>query len=74
MNDFHPDRYFGKSLGSFKPKLERLFTRVTEAHDVLTRVSAREDYDRYLTTVRHTRARSIARSPIAAGTLGKSNG
>ncbi len=56
VNDFHPDRYFGKSLGSFKPKLERLFTRVTEAHDVLTRVSAREDYDRYLTTVRHTEA------------------
>jgi curved DNA-binding protein CbpA len=56
VNDFHPDRYFGKSLGAFKPKLERLFTRVTEAHDVLTRPAAREDYDRYLASVRHTEA------------------
>jgi tetratricopeptide (TPR) repeat protein len=56
VNDFHPDRYFGKKLGSFKPKLERLFTQVTEAHDVLTRQSAREDYDRYLASVRRTKA------------------
>jgi curved DNA-binding protein CbpA len=56
VNDFHPDRYFGKSLGSFKPKLERLFAQVTEAHDVLTRQAAREDYDRYLASVRRTQA------------------
>jgi curved DNA-binding protein CbpA len=56
VNDFHPDRYFGKSLGSFKPKLERLFARVTEAHDVLTRQASREDYDRYLASVRRTQA------------------
>ncbi len=56
VNDFHPDRYFGKNLGSFKPKLERLFARVTEAHDVLTRPAAREDYDRYLASVRRTQA------------------
>jgi len=56
VNHFHPDRYFGKKLGSFKPKLERLFAQVTEAHDVLTRPSAREDYDRYLATVRRTEA------------------
>ena len=24
---FHPDRYFGKKLGSFKPKLERIFAQ-----------------------------------------------
>ena len=56
VNYLHPDRYFGKNLGSFKPKLERLFTRVTEAHDTLTRASGREDYDRYLASVRRTRA------------------
>lgn len=56
VNDFHPDRYFGKNLGSFKPKLEKLFARVTEAHDVLTRQAAREDYDRYLASVRRTQA------------------
>lgn len=56
VNDFHPDRYFGKNLGSFKPKLEKLFARVTEAHDVLTRQAAREDYDRYLASVHRTQA------------------
>ena len=56
VNFLHPDRYFGKNLGSFKPKLERLFTRVTEAHDTLTRAAGREEYDRYLATVRRTRA------------------
>jgi curved DNA-binding protein CbpA len=56
VNLFHPDRYFGKNLGSFKPKLERLFARTTEAHDVLTRQASREEYDRYLSSVRRTRA------------------
>ncbi|HEY3495596.1 MAG TPA: DnaJ domain-containing protein [Polyangiaceae bacterium] len=56
VNHFHPDRYFGKNLGSFKGKLEKLFTRVTEAHDVLTRGVAREEYDRYLASVRQTQA------------------
>jgi curved DNA-binding protein CbpA len=56
VNHFHPDRYFGKNLGSFKPKLEKLFTRVTEAHDVLTKSDARDEYDRYLASVRKTRA------------------
>jgi tetratricopeptide (TPR) repeat protein len=56
VNYFHPDRYFGKKLGSFKPKLERLFTRVTEAHDTLTRAAGREEYDQYLASVRRTRA------------------
>lgn len=56
VNHFHPDRYFGKNLGSFKAKLEKLFTRVTEAHDVLTRGAARDEYDRYLASVRRTQA------------------
>jgi curved DNA-binding protein CbpA len=56
VNFLHPDRYFGKNLGSFKPKLERLFTRVTEAHDTLTRAAGREEYDIYLAAVRRTRA------------------
>jgi tetratricopeptide (TPR) repeat protein len=56
VNQFHPDRYFGKNLGSFKPRLERLFARVTEAHDVLTRTEARDEYDRYLASVRRTQA------------------
>lgn len=50
VGTFHPDKYFGKDLGSFKPKLEKVFARLTEAHDVLTRNASREEYDRYLAT------------------------
>jgi curved DNA-binding protein CbpA len=53
---FHPDRYFGKSLGSFRTKLERVFAQLTLAHDVLTRRQSREDYDRYLITQKRNRA------------------
>jgi tetratricopeptide (TPR) repeat protein len=32
---FHPDRYPGKRLGSYRARLERVFRRLTEARDVL---------------------------------------
>lgn len=53
---FHPDKYFGKQLGSFKPKLERIFQTLTEAHDTLTRKATRQEYDSYLTSQERTRA------------------
>jgi curved DNA-binding protein CbpA len=56
VNLFHPDRYFGRSLGGFKPKLERIFQRITEAHDVLTRSEARAEYDAYLSRHHGTEA------------------
>lgn len=45
--EFHPDRYFRKNLGSYRQKIEAIFTRVTVAHDVLTS-SKRGEYDEYL--------------------------
>lgn len=33
---FHPDRFFGKALGSFRARVEWIFKRVTEAQAVLT--------------------------------------
>jgi tetratricopeptide (TPR) repeat protein len=33
---FHPDRYYGKNLGSFQARLERIFHRLSEAHERLT--------------------------------------
>jgi curved DNA-binding protein CbpA len=53
---YHPDKYFGKSLGSFKPKLEKIFQRVTEAHDTLTRAANRAEYDSYVQSLLATRA------------------
>jgi tetratricopeptide (TPR) repeat protein len=51
----HPDRYFKKNLGSFKPKMEALFGRITEAHDTLVDAAKRLDYDAYLDEVATTR-------------------
>ena len=39
---FHPDRYFGKQLGSYKARLERIFKRLVEAHTVLTDLQKRQ--------------------------------
>lgn len=46
--EFHPDSYFRKNLGTYKPKIEAIFTRVTLAHDVLTAKQRRAEYDAYL--------------------------
>jgi tetratricopeptide (TPR) repeat protein len=32
---FHPDRYYGKNLGSFRARLDRIFQRLSEAHERL---------------------------------------
>jgi tetratricopeptide (TPR) repeat protein len=43
---FHPDRYAGRRLGSYRARLERVFRRVTEARDVLTDEDRRAAYAR----------------------------
>jgi curved DNA-binding protein CbpA len=56
VNVFHPDRYFGKNVGSFKAKLERVFSRLTQSYDVLSRSATRAEYDAYLRAQSKTRA------------------
>jgi tetratricopeptide (TPR) repeat protein len=43
---FHPDRFAGKRLGSFRPRLDRVFRRLTEARDVLSDEGRRATYVR----------------------------
>lgn len=43
---FHPDRYAGKRLGSYRSRLERVFRRVTEARDCLADETRRAAYAR----------------------------
>lgn len=68
----HPDRYFKKELGVFKPKMEVVFTRITEAHDTLVDAAKRAEYDSYLAEVATTRGmeamleRALAESARAA--------
>ena len=45
---FHPDKYFRKKLGAFKLKMETIFGRATQAHDILTDKAKRAEYDAYL--------------------------
>lgn len=37
--ELHPDRYFGKDLGSYRDKLSQIFSRITEAVQALQRSS-----------------------------------
>ena len=41
---FHPDRYFGKKLGSFAARLDRVFQHIKQASDTLTDPAARAAY------------------------------
>jgi tetratricopeptide (TPR) repeat protein len=43
---FHPDRFAGKRLGSYRGRLERIFRRATEARDVLADETRRAAYAR----------------------------
>jgi len=52
----HPDRFFRKRLGSFKQKMEAVFSRVTEAHDTLVDKDRRAEYDAYLAAQDEARA------------------
>ena len=44
VKTFHPDRYPGRRLGSYRTRLEQIFRRLTEARDVLTVESQRVAY------------------------------
>ncbi|HTV19737.1 MAG TPA: DnaJ domain-containing protein [Polyangiaceae bacterium] len=55
IGTFHPDSYFGKELGGFTKRMERIFQRLTEAHDVLSNAKAREEYESYLRVLGRTR-------------------
>jgi curved DNA-binding protein CbpA len=56
VRTLHPDRYFGKQLGSFENKLLRVFAKLTEAYEVVHRPESRAEYDRYLAAKRKTSA------------------
>lgn len=54
--DFHPDKFFGKNLGSFKAKMEAIFAQLTYAYETLSSSERRAEYDAYLALQRETRS------------------
>src|SRR5580658_5127997 len=52
---FHPDRYFRKRLGTFKIRLEAVFSRLTLALETLSVAEKRAEYDAYLDEQRRIR-------------------
>ncbi|HSO41215.1 MAG TPA: DnaJ domain-containing protein [Labilithrix sp.] len=63
---FHPDRFFGKKLGASRARVDRIFHRLTEAHDVLTSVSRRAAYDATLAPAAPAAVRKVSRAIRAA--------
>lgn len=62
---YHPDRFFKKKLGPMRASIERIFHRLTEAHDVLTDAARREQYDKTLPPA-PTPAR-VSKAPPSSG-------
>ncbi len=61
---FHPDRVFGRKLGSYRKKMETIFTRLTDADRVLTNAKLRAAYDEELAAKGDDRdGRMLPRAP-----------
>ena len=45
---FHPDAAYGKVTGEYKKKLEKIFSKLTEAYEILSNDKKRKEYDNYL--------------------------
>jgi curved DNA-binding protein CbpA len=61
---YHPDRYAGLNLGSFRARIERIFRRVLEAHTVLSNPEKREAYLRTNPKLRGTAAPASAAASV----------
>jgi len=46
--DFHPDRYFGRELGHFAPRLDRIFKKIALGYELLRDPATRDELERSL--------------------------
>lgn len=61
----HPDRFFGKKLGPYKPRLEAVFARITTAYETLADRDRRAAYDGTIPGTGAGAPPSSARMPAA---------
>jgi curved DNA-binding protein CbpA len=54
--DYHPDKFYGKNLGSFKPMMEAIFGQLTFVYETLSSPERRAEYDAYLSAQAQTRS------------------
>jgi len=45
--DFHPDRYFGREIGHFAPRLDRIFKRIALGYELLQDPTTRVELQRW---------------------------
>jgi curved DNA-binding protein CbpA len=65
--EFHPDRFFRRNLGPFAAKLERIFRKVLEAHELLSDPVARAELQRSLAVPAEAEpCQSPGQAPVAA--------
>ena len=62
--EFHPDRYFRRNVGSYGPRLGRIFKRVALAYELLSDPAARAEVERHAAPVEPTQP--VPAEPIAA--------
>lgn len=63
---FHPDRFFGKNLGSFRARLEKIFRHLTDAQATLTDPAKRKAYleaHREITDTHGLQAKAASEAP-----------
>lgn len=46
--EYHPDRYFRRDIGAFRPVLERVFRKIVEAYELLSDPTVRAEMQRSL--------------------------
>ena len=62
--DFHPDRYFRKQIGDFKPRLEAIFKKVLEAYELLSDPATRAEVQKAMVTqARHAEVPPAGAAP-----------
>jgi curved DNA-binding protein CbpA len=49
--EFHPDRYYRRNTGPFGARLERIFRRIAEAHELLSDPTTRAEIERSLASM-----------------------
>lgn len=65
MNILHTDKFYGKNIGQFGPRLQRVIAALTKANDTLGRKKTRAEYDTYLLSRRGTQGARQSTTPGA---------